>query len=124
MFCRNLLIYLSLISVCLAGQISSLAFVQNKKIKLAEPFILQTGETAETENTKLKITLISVGRTISESGEVEYVELKIRLNNSEQTLQISEKGNRKKVVGDYVIKLINAESFGKTNCELEVSRKN
>lgn len=124
MFCRNLLIYLSLISVCLVGQINSFAFIQNKKIKFDESFILQTGETAETENTKLKINLKSVGRTISQSGEVEYVELKIRLNNSEQFLQISEKGNRKKVIGNYVIKLINAESFGKTNCELKVSRKN
>lgn len=124
MFCRTFLIYLSIISVFLAGQINFLAFVQNKKINLGESFVLQTGETAEIENTKLKITLKSVGRTISEGGEVEYVELKIRLNKSEQTLQISEKGNGKKVIGNYVIKLINAESFGKTNCELEVSRKN
>lgn len=124
MFYRNLLIYLSLISVLLAGQMNSLAFIQNKKIKLDEVFILQPGETAEIENTKLKITLKSVGRTISESGEAEYAELKIWLNKSEQTLHISEKGNRKKVIGDYVIELINAESFGKTNCELEISRKN
>ena len=117
------MIYLSLISVCLAGQIASFAFIQNRIIKLDEPFILQTGETAEVENTKLKINLKGVGRTISESGEVEYAELKIRLNKSEQTLQISEKGNRKKVIGGYVIKLINAESFGKTNCELKISRK-
>jgi len=116
MFYGNFWIHLSLISVLFAGQMNCLAFSQNKKIKLGESFVLQTGETAETENGKLKISLKGVGRTISESGEVEYAELQIRLNKTEQTITISERGDAKKIVGDYVIKLVNAESFGKTNC--------
>lgn len=96
---------------------------QIRKVNLNENFRIQPGETVQAENGKLKIRLKGVGRTISESGETEYVELQIQLNKSEQIVVISERGNPAKAVGSYVIKLINAESFGKTSCELKIFRK-
>lgn len=99
-------------------------FAQNKKVKLGETFILNPDETAETEDGKLKVRLKGVGRTISESGETEYAEFQVWLNKQEQNITISERGNSRKTVGNFVIELINAESFGKTNCELKISHKN
>ena len=72
---------------------------------------------------KRKIQLKGIGRTISESGETEYAELKVWLNKSERTITISERGNASKNVGRYIIKLINAESFGKRHCRLKISRR-
>ena len=99
-------------------------FSQNKKVKFSEIFTLKPDETAETEDEKLKVKLKSVGRTISESGETEYAELEIRLNNSERKLQISERRKKNSVkAGNYIIKLINAESFGNVNCELQITHR-
>ncbi len=106
------------------AQASCSAFAQNRKIKLNETFTLQPGEAAETEDARLKVQLKEVGREISESGEVEYVKLQIRFEKSEQSLVIREENSAAKVVGDFLIELIDAESFGKTNCRLKISRGN
>ena len=98
-------------------------FGQTGKVKFDEAFTLRSGETVETEDAKLSIRLKGVGRTISESGEVEYVELQVTLNKSERRINISESKNQTAVIGNFIIKLINADSFGEANCELKVSRK-
>lgn len=121
--CENILINLWLVITLFAGQINCAMFMQSKMVKFDEAFVLQPKETAETEDGKLKVTLKGVGRTISESGETEYAELKILLNKQEQNITISERGNSKKAVGRFTIELLNAESFGKTNCELKITRK-
>lgn len=101
----------------------SFTFAQSLKVKFDEVFMLRTGETAETKDSRLRIRLLSIGRSIAESGEVEYVELQVKTRRSERNIVISEKGNRERKVGIYTIELVNAESFGDTNCRLKVSRK-
>lgn len=101
----------------------SFTFAQSLKIKFNEVFTLRKGETAETKDSRLRIRLLSIGRSIAESGEVEYVELQVRTQRSERNIVISEKGNSARKVGIYTIELVNAESFGDTNCRLKVSRK-
>lgn len=96
---------------------------QTRKVKLNETFILQTNETVQTEDGKLTIRLKGVGRTISESGETEYAEFQVWLNKKEQNITISESGDSKKTVGNFVIELVNADSFGKKNCELKITRR-
>lgn len=122
--CKIFSIHRWLVLLLIIGQANYLVHAQTGKIKLNEIFTLQRDESAETEDAKLRISLLSVGRTISESGEVEYVKLQVRLNKSERLITISEGGNRTAIAGNFVIKLINAESFGKTNCRLKISRKN
>ena len=117
-FIMQLFLILSLF----AGQMNCSAFAQNRTVKFDESFVMRPKETVVTEDKQVKITMNGVGRKISESGEVEYVELEINLNNSSQTLIISERENRSKSVGKYIIELINAESFGKAHCELKISR--
>ncbi|HQU82484.1 MAG TPA: hypothetical protein PKY59_05140 [Pyrinomonadaceae bacterium] len=114
---------LQFILMLLVIQTVSFAFVQNGKVKFDEVFTLRKGETAETEDAQLKIRLLSVGRSIAESGEIEYVELQVKTRRSERNIVISEKGNRERKVGIYTIELVDAESFGDTNCRLKVSRK-
>lgn len=114
---------LPVVLLLLIIQGGSFAFVQNGKIKFDEVFTLRKGETAETEDAQLKIRLLSVGRSIAESGEIEYVELQVETRRSERNIVISEKGNRARKVGIYTIELVDAESFGDTNCRLKVSRK-
>ena len=113
-----------LLAGLLFGQANCSAFAQKtEKIKLNETFTLQTGEKVETEDARLKVQLKEVGRNISEGGEVEYVRLFVRTEKSARTITVSEKENSKIEIGDFIIELINAESFGKTNCELKISRK-
>jgi len=120
---RIFLIYLCLILILLLGQANCAAFAQTKKVKFGETFTLKTNEAVETEDGKLKVQSKGAGRTISESGEFEYVELQVWFNKSEQRIEISERGAGTKTVGDYVIELVDAESFGETNCQLKISRK-
>lgn len=89
---RFFLIYLCLILILLIGQANCAAFTQTKKVKFGKAFTLKTNEAVETEDGKLKVRSKGAGRTISESGEVEYVELQVWLNKSEQTIKISERG--------------------------------
>ncbi len=117
------LIHLWLALTLLVGQADCFMSAQNRKVKLDETFTLQPDELIETEDAKLKIRLKGVGRTISESGESEYVELQVRLNKSERLIVISERSNGTETIGDYVIKLVNAESFGKAHCQLKISRR-
>ena len=112
-----------LVLLLLIGQANCLVFAQTRKVKFEETFTLRRDETAETENAKLKIRLSGIGREISESGEVEYVELQVRLSKSERLITIRERKNRTAVIGNFIIKLVNAESFGETNCQLKISRK-
>lgn len=119
---RNFLVYLSLLLILLTGHLNCALFAQAGKVKFGETFTLKPDEAAETEDGKLKVELKGVGRTISESGETEYVELKVWFNKSEQTIIISERGKASENVGDYIIKLVNAESFGKAHCQLKISR--
>ena len=106
----------------LVAQANYSVFAQTKRVKLGETFTLHSGETAEAEVGKLTIRA-SVGRTISESGEVVFVKLRVRLNKSERLITISERKNRTATVGNFIIKLVAAESFGKTYCRLKISRK-
>ena len=117
------LITISIILSAFFGQACSV-FTQNRQVKFNEAFNLKPKETVKTEDKKLEITLKGVGRTISESGEAEYAELQIKVNNKTQELTINERENSTATVGNYIIKLINAESFGQTHCQLEISRKN
>ena len=121
---KLLLVPLALLLVgLLFGQTNCSTVVRIRKIKLNETFTLQPGETVETEDSRLKVRLKEVGRSISESGEVEYVELQIRFEKSEQSLIIREGDSAAAIVGDFLFELINADSFGKTNCRLKISRK-
>lgn len=123
MISKKISVHRWLVLLLLFGQANCFVFAQTRKVKLGETFTLQTGETAETEGAKLKVRLSGVGREISESGEVEYVELQVRLNKSERLIVISERKNRAAVVGNFIIKLVNAESFGEAHCRLKISRK-
>ena len=116
------LVQLFLILSLFAGQMDCSVFAQNRTVKFDESFKMRSKETVVSEDKQLKITLSGVKRKISESGEVEYVELEINLNKSSQTLIINERRNRSASVGKYIIELINAESFGETYCELRISR--
>lgn len=120
---KNYLISLWLVLTLFAAHTNCLPFEQNRKIKLNETFTMKSGETVETGDGKLKVRLKGVGRTISESGEVEYIELQVWSSKSEQSITISERTNGTKTVGNFVIKLVNAESFGKAHCQLKISRK-
>lgn len=120
---KFLLIHFGLILLCLAGQGNCFISAQNRKIKFRETFALQPDETAETEDAKLRVRLKGVGRTISEGGEVEYVELLVNWNKSERLIVISERTKGTAVVGNYLIKLIDAESFGKAHCQMQISLK-
>lgn len=117
-------VYRWFVFLLLVLQANYFVLAQSRRIKLDEIFVLQSGESAETGDAKLKIRLSTVGREISESGEVEYIELQVRFNKSERLLTISERKNRTAIVGNFTIRLVNAESFGKTHCQLKVSRKN
>ncbi len=124
MVCKNFLIHLWLILTLIVGQANCFMLAQNRKVKFGETFTLQLDEMVETEDAKLKIRLKDVGREISASDEVEYVELQVRLNKSEQLIVIRERTEGTKTVGDFVIELINAESFGDNHyCQLKISRK-
>jgi len=114
---------LPVVLLLLIIQGGSFTFAQSLKVKFDEVFTLRKGETAETEDAQLNIRLLSVGRSIAESDEIEYVELQVKTRRSERNIVISEKGNRDRKVGIYTIELVDAESFGNTNCRLKVSRK-
>ena len=120
---RNFPIVLCLVLTLFAGQAVCLPFEQTGKIELNKIFTLQSGETVETKDGKLRVKLKSVGRTISESGETEYIELTVWVGKSERIITLDERGGASKIVGNYFIKLINAESFGKTHCQLKILRK-
>lgn len=107
----------------LVAQANYPVFAQTRQVKFDETFTLRPGETVETLNAKLKVRLSGVGRAISESGEVEYAELQVRFNKSERLITISERKKRTATVGNFVIELVNAESFGKASCRLKISRK-
>lgn len=124
MICRNFSVRWWLFLLLLISQLNCFSLAQTRKVKFDETFILRADETAETEDAELKIRLSGVGREISEGGEVEYVELTVRLNKSERQLTLNERKNRSSVVGNFIIELINAESFGERNCRLKISRRN
>ena len=123
MICKKFSVQWWLVLLLLIGQANCLVFAQTRKVKFEETFTLRRDETAETEDAKLKVRLSGIGREISESGEVEYVKLQVRLNKSERLITISERKNRTAIVGNFIIKLVNAESFGETNGQLKISRK-
>ena len=108
----------------LFGQANCSTFAQTGKIKLNETFTMQPEETVETEDARLKVRLIEIGREIAESGEVEYVKLQVRFEKSEQSLTMREGNPNAQAVGDFLIELIDADSFGKAGCQLKISRKN
>src|SRR5688572_18636209 len=110
MFDGKLLVHLWLISILLIGQANCSAFAQTRKVKFGETFTLKLDETVETEDGKFKVQLKGVGRTISGSGEVEYAELRVWFNKLGQLITISERKNASKIVGNYIVKLVNAES--------------
>lgn len=83
MISKNYLISLWFILTLLAGQANCALIAQNRKVKFNEIFTLQPDEIVETEDGKLKVRLKTVGRTISESGEVEYVELQVQWSNTQ-----------------------------------------
>lgn len=114
---------LSLVLLVFAGQLNCSVFEQSKRVKSGEDFTLYPDETALTEDKKLKISLKGVGRKISESGETEYAEFTTVFNGSKQTFIINERGAMEKIIGGYIIKLINAESFGNQHCVLKISWK-
>lgn len=120
--CKTFSIRWWLVLSLLVSQANYPVFAQTKRVKLGETFTLRSGETAETEDAKLTIRA-SVGRTISESGEVVFVKLQVRLNKSKRLITISERKNRTATVGNFIIKLVAADSFGETNCQLKISRK-
>lgn len=120
---KNFSIYRWLVLLLLlVSQANYSVFAQNRKVKLGEIFTLYSGESAETEDAKLKILSASVGRTISEDGEAVFVKVRANLNKSERLLTFG-RGEQTAVVGNFIIHIIDAESFGKTYCRLKISRK-
>lgn len=97
---------------------------QGVKVKFDRTFTLEPTDSVRTEDRKLKLELKEVGREISESGEVVYVELKVQTDNAEKLIKLRFGKDAAHTVGNYIIKLISAESFGKkTYCQLQISRK-
>ena len=80
---NNILIHLWLIWSLLGGQANCAVFSQNDgKVKFNEAFTLRPDERVRSDDGKLRVRLKGVGRTISEGGEVEYVELQVWHNKS------------------------------------------
>lgn len=88
-----------------------------------EQFKLSRGETVYIKDTALSVQLKSVRRTWYVDGKSETAEADviITLDSKEQRqwMDIGEKVT----VGDYVVELRAADPFGKTSCELTVTRR-
>jgi hypothetical protein len=124
MICQNYLFSLWLISFLLIGSANCMSFLRDKKVRFGETFTLKRNETAMSKDGKLKVKLNGVGRTISESGEFVYVQLQVNLNTTKRKITFSKTGKKGAVtVGDYIIQLVSAESFGETYCKLKILRK-
>lgn len=88
-----------------------------------ESFKLESKEKVSIKGTKLSIQLMGVRRSWRADGKGEYVDAEIitTLNSTEQRqwMNIGDEVT----VGDYLVKLLGAYPFGKTNAELIVKRQ-
>ena len=96
---------------------------EGREVALDERFKVDRDEKVWVKDTKLTVRLKSVRRSWLANGGGEFVDaqLVITLDAEEQTEWL--KLGEKLTVGDYIIKLLGAYPFGKTNAELMVTRK-
>jgi hypothetical protein len=90
---------------------------------LDENFKLESKEKVSLKDTKLVLQLGGVRRSWRADGKGEYVDAEIitTLNAAEQRQWM--KIGDEVLIGDYLVKLLGAYPFGKTNAELIVTRR-
>lgn len=94
-----------------------------REAMLGKSFKLESKEKVSIKDTKLVLQLNGVRRSWLADGKGELVdaEIMITLDATEQRQWIQIGGEV--VVGDYLVKLLGAYPFGKTNAELIVTRR-
>ena len=105
------------------GQGQSGMKADGREVALGERFKLSRDENVRVKDTALTVELKGVRRTWHVDGKSETADadIIITLDKKEQRqwMDIGEK----LLVGDYLVELWGADPFGKTNCELIVTRR-
>lgn len=96
---------------------------EGREVALGEHFKLSPDEKVWVKDTPLTIELKSVRRTwyVDGKSETADADIIITLSKKEQRQWIDI--GEKVIAGDYVVNLSRADPFGKTNCELVVTRR-
>jgi hypothetical protein len=94
-----------------------------REVSLGERFKLSPDEKVLVKDTALTIQLKSVRRTwyVDGKSETADADLIITLDKKEQRQWVDI--GEKVAVGDYVVELWGADPFGKTSCQITVTRR-
>jgi len=123
----SFMLCLSLLAGCGAGmnngQAGKWLKADGREVAIGERFKLSRDEKASVKDTALTVQLKSVRRTWYVDGKGETVDADIifTLDKKEQREWVGI--GEKVTIGDYVVELWGADSFGKTSCELIVTRR-
>jgi hypothetical protein len=105
------------------GQAERVLKADGREVSLGERFKLSRDEKVWVKDTALTIQLKSVRRSwhVDGKGETSDADLIITLDGKEQRQWVNI--GEKVTVGDYVVELWGADPFGKTSCQITVTRR-